>query len=57
LRRGTEVCRVSGDHVLDAARETVSRITGRFPELHDKRALGRKRGVSDQFSRRHSLTD
>jgi hypothetical protein len=37
--------------VLNTALEAVSRITGSFPELHDKGAVGRKRGLFTALGR------
>ena len=55
LLRGMEMCGVSGEHMLDAARETVLWITSRFPELHDKGAPGRKRRLINPLRRRRLL--
>jgi len=35
------MCGVTGNHVLNTALEAVLRITGSFPELHDKSAVGK----------------
>ena len=45
------MCGVTGNHVLNTALEAVLRITGSFPELHDKSAAGRKRSLFNSLGR------